>query len=203
MPLEVDHLIICVPDLTEAGHQLMNEHGLASIPGGRHPGHGTANRIVPLGDCYLELLTVADPAEAERSPFGRWATRRMPPPMRADALVLRTDQLDAICERLGLAAKTMKRTKPDGAELAWRIAGIDQIIEHDLPAFIEWQVTEEDLPGRASVHHDVEVRGIEVTLRGDLVRLRTLTEGTKSLQLAAGSPGLSATILTDRGVISI
>jgi hypothetical protein len=192
-----------VPDLTEAGNQLMSEHGLASIPGGQHPGHGTVNRVVPLGDCYLELLTVEGPGGADGSPFGRWAMRRTSPPMRADALVLRTDQLDVVCERLGLTPQAMTRIKPDGTELAWRLAGMDQLIESGLPAFIEWQISEEDLPGRAVVDHDVEVRGINVTLSGDLVQLQSWAKGATSLQLKGGTPDLSATIMTSRSDISV
>jgi hypothetical protein len=40
-------------------------YGLASIEGGRHPGWGTANRIIPLGDAYIELVTVVDDEEAQ------------------------------------------------------------------------------------------------------------------------------------------
>jgi hypothetical protein len=42
------------------------------VAGGRHPGWGTANRIVPLGNTYLEVVAAVDAAEADGSPFGRW-----------------------------------------------------------------------------------------------------------------------------------
>ena len=64
-----------VADLAAAGRELEARHGLASIEGGRHAGYGTANRIVPLGESYLELVTVADEAKAARSPFGSWVAR--------------------------------------------------------------------------------------------------------------------------------
>ena len=49
---------------------LAADFGLPSVEGGRHPGWGTANRIVPLGDTYIELVTVVDDeAEAAQSPF--------------------------------------------------------------------------------------------------------------------------------------
>ena len=51
---------------------LAADFDLPSVDGGRHPGWGTANRIVPLGDTYIELVTVVDEAEAAQSPFGRW-----------------------------------------------------------------------------------------------------------------------------------
>ena len=40
-------------------------------PGGVHEGQGTHNRIVPLGDGYLELMAIGDPEEAAAHPFGR------------------------------------------------------------------------------------------------------------------------------------
>jgi hypothetical protein len=54
--LELDHILIAVADLAAAGHEIEERHGLASIEGGRHPGWGTANRIVPLGDAYNVLV---------------------------------------------------------------------------------------------------------------------------------------------------
>ena len=38
--------------------------GLTVLEGGRHPGRGTANLIVPFGRQYLELLCIVDEDEA-------------------------------------------------------------------------------------------------------------------------------------------
>jgi len=58
--LELDHVLLAVADLEAAGREIEAWYGLTSIEGGRHPGWGTANRIVPLGETYLELITVVD-----------------------------------------------------------------------------------------------------------------------------------------------
>ena len=79
--LELDHVLIAVADLAAAARELEVRHGLASVEGGRHPGWGTANRIVPLGDTYLELIAVVDEAEAAESPFGRWVAAAQPGPL--------------------------------------------------------------------------------------------------------------------------
>ncbi len=42
-------MLIGVADLAAAALELEAHCGLASVEGGRHPGWGTANRIVPLG----------------------------------------------------------------------------------------------------------------------------------------------------------
>src|SRR5437764_15398189 len=68
MALRIDHVVWGVEDLDRAAAGVRERHGLASVPGGRHPGWGTANRIIPLGPSYLELLAVADAAEAAADP---------------------------------------------------------------------------------------------------------------------------------------
>lgn len=70
--MELDHVLIPVADLCGAVTEFDRRCGVVSVEGGRHSGWGTASRIVPLGDSYLELVAVVDLAEALRSTFGRW-----------------------------------------------------------------------------------------------------------------------------------
>ena len=65
------------------------------------PGWGTANRIVPLGEAYLELVTVVDDPEAAQSPFGRWVAEAGP----------------TLAEPLGWAVRGSMRStrRPDGS----------------------------------------------------------------------------------------
>ena len=62
--------ISLVGDL-DIARRRMEALGFAVEEGGRHPGRGTANLIVPFGDEYLELLAVVDEPEARSSPQGR------------------------------------------------------------------------------------------------------------------------------------
>ncbi|HEY6653120.1 MAG TPA: VOC family protein, partial [Solirubrobacterales bacterium] len=62
--MHIDHVIYATADLDGAAARVESELGLSVVPGGRHEGHGTHNRIVPLGGGYLELMAVADPHEA-------------------------------------------------------------------------------------------------------------------------------------------
>ena len=66
--MELDHVLIAVADLAAAAREIEARHGLASIDGGRHPAWGTANRIVPLGDSYLELVALAGILEGDEKP---------------------------------------------------------------------------------------------------------------------------------------
>ncbi|HEX6547890.1 MAG TPA: VOC family protein, partial [Candidatus Dormibacteraeota bacterium] len=69
--LFLDHVLVPVIDLESAASRLHSEHGLVALPGGRHPGVGTANMIVPLGRTYLELIAVVDADEAREVPRSR------------------------------------------------------------------------------------------------------------------------------------
>jgi len=107
---------------------------------------GTANEIVPLGASYLELMSIVDADEAASSLFGRLVAGRR----GYLGWCVRTNDLDAVCARLGLDARAASRVRPDGVELRWRLAGVEQAFaEPGLPFFIEWDVPPEAHPGRA------------------------------------------------------
>src|SRR5690349_10344511 len=114
-------------------------HGLYSVEGGRHPAWGTANRIVPLGDSYLELVAVVEPATAATCAFGRWVASGASTIARPIGWAVRTSHLDEIAQRLDLPVHAGSRTTVAGDELQWRSAGIDEAAaEPSLPFFIQW-----------------------------------------------------------------
>ncbi|HEY7850987.1 MAG TPA: VOC family protein [Ktedonobacterales bacterium] len=61
MPTRIDHVIIAAPDLTLL-EETFTRLGFTVVGGGTHPHLGTRNRIVVLGDGYIELLAIADTA---------------------------------------------------------------------------------------------------------------------------------------------
>ena len=63
--MRVDHVILATDSLDHTLRRL-GDLGLGWVPGGRHGGMGTVNRIVPLGAGYLELVTVEDPRRRGR-----------------------------------------------------------------------------------------------------------------------------------------
>src|SRR5260221_14484925 len=69
----IDHIIIGVNDLERATAIFGQRLGLAVSGGGIHPAGGTANRIIVIGDTYLELITVRAPSEAEPGMLERLA----------------------------------------------------------------------------------------------------------------------------------
>src|SRR5437870_2768079 len=69
----IDHFIIGVRNLEKAATQFSQKLGLAASGGGIHPTGGTANRIIVIGDTYLELIAVRTPGEAQQSMLDRLA----------------------------------------------------------------------------------------------------------------------------------
>lgn len=63
----LDHIIIGVYDLEAATAIFRDKLGLVASGGGVHATGGTANRIIVIGDTYLELITVRTPSEAQQS----------------------------------------------------------------------------------------------------------------------------------------
>ncbi len=159
--LRVDHVIYAVSDLDAAAARFSEEFGLGSVEGGRHPGWGTANRIVPLGSDYVELIAVVDRAEAAASVFGRPVMELVAGGDRLMGWAVATDDLQSIVGRLGLEVDRGSRTRPDGSILRWRLAGVAHAMATGAsPFFIEWDGPPELHPGAATADHRSEPRGI-------------------------------------------
>ncbi len=136
--LEIDHVLRAVADLAAAAREMEEHHGLASIAGGRHPGWGTANRIVPLGETYLELVAVVDEVEARQSVFGRWVASGANISGRPIGWAVRAHDIEDVRRRLGLTVRAGSRVTANGDRLEWRAAGMEEAAaEGYLPFFIE------------------------------------------------------------------
>ncbi|MEO8323249.1 MAG: VOC family protein, partial [Actinomycetota bacterium] len=189
---------VAVPDLDEAAVMLFERFGLASVEGGRHQGHGTANRIVPLGDDYIELMSVVDRGEAETSAMGRWVDAAARDGARLHALCLRTDDIAGVAAERGLEAIAMTRLRPDGMVLSWRLAGLDRAIsEPPLPFFIQWDTGHREMPGAAVAPHTCDPTGITgVELAGDPAGIRAwIGDADIPVVAASGSPGITKVTL--------
>ena len=197
--MKIDHVVLAVADLDAAGDRLLTEHGLVSLAGGRHLAWGTANRIVPLGDDYVELLAVVDPDVAERNPVGRFLQELTADGDRWFAVCVADDDLDATAARLGLEVVTGERERPDGTVVRWRSAGFEDDPERASrrPFFIEWDVPPELHPGRTPIEHRVPVTGIAWIEMGDDGHLANwLGETGLPIRIAGGSLGLRAVSLS-------
>ena len=197
-------MILGTPDLDATAARLESQHRLPSTDGGRHAGLGTGNRIVPLGDAYLELMGVADRDEAAANPFGSWVLGRVEGGDAYLGWCVRTDDLDGVCARLGLEALPMSRTRPDGFELRWRLAGLDRAMDDPaLPFFIQWGVDDDELPGRtggAEQAAGTRIAAVEVGAEPDALE-QWLGETVGTVRVVDGARGVqSVTVAGNAGV---
>jgi catechol 2,3-dioxygenase-like lactoylglutathione lyase family enzyme len=151
MLLGIDHLVIAVRDPDEAVNDLADALSLRPGGGGRHDALGTANRLIWLGDTYLELIGVVDPVRARTSWIGDPAVRALEAGGGLATWAVATDAIDADVARLRARGSDLsepragERTRPDGAVVRWRLAAADRLapdappflIEHDRAA-AEW-----------------------------------------------------------------
>ena len=191
-------MLFAVDDLPAAAQAMQERHGLSSIEGGRHPGWGTANRIVPLGDAYLELVAVVDQAEAAQSLFGTWVASRAGPLAGPFAWAVRTHRLDDVAHRLGLTVTANSRMDRSGRLLRWRLAGIEHAVkEPAFPFFIEWQEGT-PLPGsarRADAEGALAIASLR--LSGDPDRLTAWLGGhAMPIAVRPGPPAVTGITLT-------
>src|SRR5262249_17372032 len=123
----VDHLLLGAPDL-DAGIAWVKERtGVKAQVGGSHPGMGTRNALLSLGDHqYLEVIA-PDPAQ--------WAfnfqidLKRLSEP-RLVTWAASTTSVDEVVLRARAAGfqvfgpRDGSRVRPDGVTLQWRSAGV-------------------------------------------------------------------------------
>jgi len=191
--LRLDHVVYAVRDLDEAAVRFRGEYGLDSTEGGRHERWGTANRIVPLGDQYLELVAAVDEPVAAETAFGRGVLERAARGGGWFTMAAVADDLDAVASRLGIEVDSGSRTRPDGQTVRWRMAGLDdQRREPWMPFFLTWDVPDELHPGRARAGHGVRATGLAwVEVGGDAERLRTWLGGDElAIRVSDGEPGI-------------
>ncbi len=125
--MELDHLIYAVPDLEDAIAEFERRLGLAPHFGGRHPGLGTRNAILPLeGEVYVELMAIDpdSPAPEHPRPFGldeletsrlvNWAVRSHA--IEVDVAAARDRGFDP-----GLVI-AMTRDEPSGETIHWQLS---------------------------------------------------------------------------------
>lgn len=191
-----------MPELDAAAAALLERHGLASIPGGRHPGRGTANRIVPLGDSYLELITVADAAQAAHDVLGSGVAAAITHGPALFAWCVAVDSIEAVAKHLNTSVEPGSRVRPDGVEVRWQMTGLERALaDSSRPFFIDWEVPPEVHPGHAEAKHRRMPRGIAwVEIAGELDGW--LDETQLRVRTAQAGHGLEkVAIRTDQGEV--
>jgi hypothetical protein len=125
MPAHIDHVIIAGPDLEEL-EQVFVSLGFTVTGGGEHPHLGTRNRIIILGESYIELLAVANPAIASAA-----LQRRITSGASWVGYALQSDNIEReVAEARARGADVRGPTPgrlvaPDGTVRSWRVATFD------------------------------------------------------------------------------
>lgn len=144
----IDHVMICVPDLTR-GIEQYHKMGFNIFAGGAHPGKGTHNAIALNADDYLELLAIRDPAEyAASGKAGAWNTGLTDFIAAGGGIryvVLQSDDLAAEVAAMRSRgvdvsdAMDGSRRTPAGPELRWKSAVLGP--KNPLPLFFIQHLT--------------------------------------------------------------
>ena len=141
VPALLDHIILGCNDLN-LGMELVEQNtGVRPAIGGVHPGRGTRNAVLSLGERrYLEIIA-PDPAQQKIVHFPQvremkeprligWAVH--PPDIAATAKLLRDNQIAFQGPDDG------SRKRPDGLVLNWKTINLADDRHGILPFFIEW-----------------------------------------------------------------
>jgi hypothetical protein len=157
--LALSQIIVGVTDL-DAATSRFRSIGFDVLDGGVHPGVGTANRVIPLGAQYIELLGVVSPEQARETEYGRSLLRAIADGDRLVRWSLRTDAIGDVAERLGISVEQRRRLRPDGVLLTWRAAGLAlALADATLPFFMQWDHAEQS-PGALAATHENGARTV-------------------------------------------
>jgi hypothetical protein len=141
VPALLDHIILGCSDLDRGIELVQEKTGVRPAIGGVHPGRGTRNALLSLGERrYLEIIA-PDPAQREIVHFPQirqmtdprlvgWAVH--PPDIAAIAKQLRNNQVAFQGPDDG------SRKRPDGRVLTWKTVNLTDDRHGLLPFFIEW-----------------------------------------------------------------
>lgn len=203
---QLDHIVYAAPDLDDLVASFRDRTGIDPPFGGRHPGKGSRNHLVKLGDtAYLELIGPDDPSLPGRGTTA-WGIDKLDAP-RVVAWLIHPTDIDATIARArergyepGDVAP-MSRDTPDGATLRWRLAKQPPDNKDGLvPALIDWQdsphpatadLPEAPLVAFTGTHPD------PAAVRADLAALDA------HLDVSEGPVGLQVVIDTPKGRVTL
>lgn len=140
---QLDHILWASSDLETGTQQMAERLGVAPSVGGRHPGFGTCNSLLSLGEqVYLEIIA-PDPSQDLKGTRGaRLAALKQPKILTYAVRCFDMAKVEKLVMKAGLETKgaiAMSRKQPDGHLLEWQVL---RIINHPyadfLPFFINW-----------------------------------------------------------------
>jgi Glyoxalase-like domain len=204
VPPLLDHFILGCDDL-DRGIDFVEKHtGVRAAFGGIHPGRGTRNALLSLGERkYLEIMAT-DPAQHVTPQIPRLLELKEPRIVGWAVHPADVTQLAARLREAGVAITDPQpgsRQRPDGKVLHWKSLTLND--DHDglLPFFIEWSADSlhpsADAPKGCRLVHF----GAVTPQPDDLAKLATILQ--IDLPISRGDkPGLQATIVGPKGELA-
>jgi hypothetical protein len=204
--MRIDHLVWYAADLADGEAYFASRMDRLPVYGGVHPGEGTRNSLLALGEAtYLEILA-RDPAqesvhclEAELASLRgqglyHWAAGGVDLALireRARAIPIATSDF-----------VTGGRNRPDGSWLGWNLLGLQG---HDfgalLPFFIDWSGAAH--PAAAAPRGGSLVRIETISPRAGELREIYRALGLDLVVTEGPRPAISATLQSVRGPVQI
>ncbi len=212
--MRLDHLSFAAgPDgLAATAARLGGLLGLEFNDGGVHPRFGTRNMVLPMADhTYLEVVEALDHPASDKAPFGQAVKARSAAGGGWLGWVVAVDDISVVEQRLGRAAVTGSRHRPDGTELVWKQIGVNGLIaDPQLPFFVQWEIPTELHPS-AGGSGDFSLACLEIA--GDPQRVSEWLGETVEAPLEDvkvewvapnGTPGiLAAQVMTPNGLVRL
>jgi catechol 2,3-dioxygenase-like lactoylglutathione lyase family enzyme len=205
VPTLLDHILLGCRDLDRGIAFVEERTGVRAAFGGVHPGRGTRNALLSLGERrYLEIIA-PDPAQSEVP--DAYGLLRLDEP-RLVTWAAHPGDIKALAARLtkaGIVAEGPtpgSRRRPDGKLLQWKTLNLQETAGGLLPFFIEWSASSlhpsADSPkGCTLVRFEAVASDVE-TLSGTVKQL--------GLDLAVGKaekPQLRAAIASSKGALRL
>jgi hypothetical protein len=205
VPSLLDHFILGCDDLARGIDFVEQDTGVRAAFGGVHPGRGTHNALLSLGERrYLEIMA-PDPAQNVTPQIPRLRELKEP---RIVGWAAHIEDMEKLVERLRKASLQFEgprpgsRQRPDGKTLHWKSLTLKDDHGGLLPFFIEWSTD--------SIHPSVDApKGCSLGRfeaaspeKEDLLHAASLL-GLDLYVNVSNDPSLQAIIVGPKGAITL
>lgn len=153
--LQLDHIVLVVPNLVDAIDYFQTSLGVTPILGGKHTGLGTHNALLGLGEpdenIYLELLAIDPDSQNNFQTFPMGLEKNIRSPYVASWCIRCAPKTDLIATNQMMQSisaeydhgeiKNMERITPTGQTLSWQLAIDPEKImtsKGQIPFLIKW-----------------------------------------------------------------
>jgi hypothetical protein len=202
----LDHLILGIANLDKGVAWVEEMTGVRATVGGSHPGAGTRNALLSLGNRrYLEIMSI-DPAQKLS---GQWAA--LVKDLKTPQLIMwaaASNDIAAVCCKIQAAGYKIvgpnlgSRVKPNIGMLNWKMLSVPNELGGLIPFFIEWGAgtihPAEDSPQGCNLQ-SLEMEHPEP----DRVRKMLRDLGIEATVKGGSKPRLLAVLSTPKGLLDL